>query len=206
MNTAIARLRTATARQRSLLAAAGAVFSALLSHYLPGPFTVFEGAVLPGAYFGLVLAAALYLFGGRSLFASAGVLVVIVIVWIVALQSTLHIHEAIMQSMRDAIKSSAAGLPQRVPYVLAVSGLLGGLIGSAGTALALSLVAPELRNVVTWSRTILVGTLAGLLLELPGPLGLLPLFLVWQAAVAASLAYDIAPRVTPAAGSASTQA
>jgi hypothetical protein len=194
MNSAIARLRTASARQRSLLAAAGAVFSALLSHYLPGPFTVFEGAVLPGVYFGLVLAAALYLFGGRNPFAIAGVTLLIVIVWIAALQSTLHIHEAIMQSMRDATKSGAGPFTQTVPYVLAVSGLCGGLIGSVGTTFALSLVCPELRNLATWSRTIFIGTFAGLLLEIPN-LGLLPLFLVWQASVAASLAHDIVPRV-----------
>jgi hypothetical protein len=195
MNSIVARLRTASPRQRSLLTAAAAVFSALLSNYLPGPFTVFEGAVLPGVYFGVVVAAALYLFGGRSLLAIAGVMLVIVIVWIAALQGTIHIHEALLQGMRDQAKGSTGPLTQTAPYVLAISGLLGGLIGSAGTTFAVSLICPELRNVATWARTIILGTLAGLLLEAPSQVGLLPLFLVWQAAVAASLAYGIVPRV-----------
>jgi hypothetical protein len=64
--------------------------------------------------------------------------------------------------------------------------------------------------VPSWTRTVLIGAVAGLFLEClagraTGDLfihtdSLLPLFLVWQTSVAASMAYSFAKSATAASG------
>ena len=96
-----------------------------------------------------------------------------------------------------------------VNYLLGLCGMLGGLVGSAVLVVIISAAVSSTRAVPSWTRTVLVGTVAGLFLEClasraAGKLfihvdSLLPLFLVWQMSVAASLAYSFA-KIAPASG------
>ena len=95
-------------------------------------------------------------------------------------------------------------LPRHINYVLALCGAFGGLVGSAILALAVSAISREFRSFESWARLTMCGTAAGVLLEfavlptegrLPIHVGsYLPLYLVWQATVAASIGYGLAGR------------
>jgi hypothetical protein len=92
-----------------------------------------------------------------------------------------------------------------VNYLLGLCGMLGGLIGSGVLVLIVSTVVSSIRTVPAWTRTVLIGTVAGLFLECLASQAvgewfihtdsLLPLFLIWQMSVAASLAYSLATPV-----------
>jgi hypothetical protein len=72
-----------------------------------------------------------------------------------------------------------------------LSGLAGGLTGSALMALGIALLPAGPRDAVAWLRMLLTGSLAGTLLALDNALGLDQtsfLYPVWQAAVAVRLA------------------
>ncbi len=79
--------------------------------------------------------------------------------------------------------------------------MVAGLVGSAIVVAAISAVMPAFRTSGAWARTILFGTVAGSLLELindglapalPIHIGsALPLFLVWQVSVAASVGHAL---------------
>lgn len=95
-----------------------------------------------------------------------------------------------------------APTPPRIeyPYTFAVGGVLAGLLGSAITAFGVSIVSADFRTVENWLRTLAIGTAAGVLLQWPelsitADFSLIPLYLIWQLAVAASIGYGLA---TPA--------
>src|SRR4051812_48097959 len=72
-----------------------------------------------------------------------------------------------------------------------LSGLAGGLTGSALMALGIALLPAGPRDAIAWLRMLLTGSLAGTLLALDNALGLDQtsfLYPVWQAAVAVRLA------------------
>jgi hypothetical protein len=88
-----------------------------------------------------------------------------------------------------------------INFVLAVCGVLGGLVGST-ILTGLSLVCKEFGAFQNWARVVMPGTALGVLLELlakddklPVHIGsILPLFLAWQVTVAAIIGYCIVPR------------
>ena len=89
-----------------------------------------------------------------------------------------------------------------INFMLAVSGVLGGLVGSTTLTFGLSLVCKEFGAFENWARVVMPGTALGVLLELlakddklPVHIGsILPLFLAWQVTVAAVIGYCIVPR------------
>jgi hypothetical protein len=70
-----------------------------------------------------------------------------------------------------------------------MAGFIAGLVGSLITVAGISFASRDSRTYGTWIRTILIGAVAGLLLQLQATL--LPLLVVWQTAVAASIAYGL---------------
>jgi len=87
-------------------------------------------------------------------------------------------------------------------YVDVGCGMVAGLVGSAIIVAVISAAVHSFRTSGAWARTIFFGTAAGSLLEfinegltpaLPIHIGsALPLYLVWQISVAASIAYALA--------------
>lgn len=205
MSDIIQRLKSATARERALCLAVLAIASALLSWGLPEPDIVVldKTPMLPALWFGLVLCAGVALWSSRNPFTLAVVLVASGAAWLAAFETTVHVQSNIVDQI---LSQSGAPTPNfSVPvvnYLLGLCGLLGGLIGSGVLVLVVSTVVSSIRSVPSWTRTILTGAIAGLFLECAasraaGDLfihtgSLLPLFLVWQMSVAASIAYSFA--------------
>jgi hypothetical protein len=189
-------LKKLSAQKAALFLAALAVGSALLTNfvtYIPNTndFPALGGTpLLPGIYFGLVICLGIFLWEERSPLELLVVLVGVAIAWILAYRTAISVH--------DFLNQFRAGTPgnSELPYNFAITGLVAGLVGSLGTVIAVSLASPDFREHSDWLRTIALGTVTGALLHFgdatPGTF--LPLFIVWQAAVAASVAYGLVTR------------
>jgi hypothetical protein len=186
--------------RRTLVLALLAVFSALLSTYALSFWGVNGAPVLPGIYFGLVLGLGVFWITRRKsdLFT---VLAVTTIAWFLAYQTARHVYEFIDSELgriqkQAAPDSASVVLSFQVNYVLALCGALGGLVGSFLTGAGISFVSKEFYANGNWARTILIGMITGTLLEFAswgiGDSSFLPLFLVWQSSVAASIGYGLA--------------
>ena len=200
----IKRLESASANERALFLAALAIVSALLSWGLPEPdlIVIHNTPMLPALLFGLVLCAGVALWSSRSPLTLAVILVATGAAWFAAFEATTHVHS----SIEDQIEAqSGAATPNLivpvVDYLKGLCGMLGGLIGSAVLVAIASAALSSIRTVPIWTRTILIGTVAGLALECleshaqGGAFlhigSLLPVFLLWQMGVAASLGYSL---------------
>src|SRR6516164_3943043 len=138
--------------------------------------------LLPGIYFGMVLGLAIWFWVSRS---------------------PLKILTALgeIDQMLKEIAAPGKIFPP-IKFVLAVCGVLGGLVGSTILTFGLSLVCKEFGAFENWARIVMPGTALGVLLELlakddklPVHIGsILPLFLAWQVTVAAIIGYCIVPR------------
>lgn len=207
MSDIIQRLKSATAFDRALYLAILAVGSALLSWELPNPDIVFldKTPMLPALWFGLVLCAGVALWSSRSPLVLAVVLVASGAAWFAAFETTIHVQGTITDQI---VAQSGAPVPNfKTPvadYLYGLCGMLGGLVGGGVLVLIISMVVRGVRSAPSWTRTILIATVAGLFLE---PLAsraegglfihtgsILPLLLVWQMCVAASLAYSFTKR------------
>jgi hypothetical protein len=202
-------LGDASPGRRSLIIAGVALISGLLSAYARFDIfaTDFGVPILPGIYFGLVLGLATYLWAGRD-FPRTGIVVFFTIVaWIAAWRSTEYVHFTITSAIRalsataptesDTVSESIWVSPN-LPFLAGLCGLVGGLVGSSITVCGVSIAAPQLRTVPHWTRTLLIGMLLGSLLEMfvkssfPLHIGSdVPLYVCWQMAVAASVAYGL---------------
>jgi hypothetical protein len=186
-------LKKLSAQKAALFLAALAVGSALLTNFVtfvPGTDnfpTLGGGPLLPGIYFGLVICLGIFLWEERRPLELLVVLAGVAIAWILAYRTALSVHDFLNQS-----RAVTPGIAES-PYNFAISGLVSGLVGSLGTVIAVSLASPDFREQGDWLRTIALGTIAGALLHFgDSPNGaFLPLFIVWQAAVAASVAYGL---------------
>ena len=187
-------LKKLSAQKAALFLAAFAVGSALLTNfvtYVPNTdnFPTLGGApLLPGIYFGLVICLGVFLWEERRPLELLVVLAGVAIAWILAYRTGISVSDFLNQ-FRD-------GDSRKFSYIFAITGLVAGLVGSLGTVIAVSLASPDFRKHSDWLRTIALGTVAGALLHFgdatPGTF--LPLFIVWQAAVAASVAYGLVTR------------
>jgi hypothetical protein len=204
--------------RRALVLALLAMFSALLSTYASRDFgiLVVNGTpILPGIYFGLVLSLGVFCWTTRRKSELFTVLVITTVAWILAFQTARHIYELINGELgriqkQVALDSGSLVTGLRVNYVFALCGAFGGLVGSFVTGAGISFVSKEFYARGNWARTILVGMVTGTFLEflegspVPSPTGLpihvgsaLPLFLVWQISVAASIGYGLHGRQNP---------
>lgn len=199
-------LSNASAANRAIILAALAMVSAILSNFawydgiLWTPrLVVWDIPLLPGVFFGTVLALAIWLWVSRRIFAMAVILLSTVLAWFAAANTALYASASI-QKMLDEI--AAPGKIQTINFENAVCGVLGGLVGSTTLTFALSLVCKEFGSFENWARIVMPGTAIGVLLELvakddklPVHIGsILPLFLAWQVTVAAVIGYCIVPR------------
>jgi hypothetical protein len=190
-NREMGMLKGLSAQRAAFFLAALGVASALLTNfvtYVPNTdnFPALGGApLLPGIYFGLVLCLGVFLWEERRPLELLVVLAGVVIAWILAYRTAISLHD-FLNKFRD-------GDSRQLSYIFAITGLVAGLVGSLGTVIAVSLASPDFREHSDWLRTIALGTVAGALLHFgDSPDGVfLPLFIVWQAAVAASVGYGL---------------
>lgn len=151
--------------------------------------------ILPGVYFGLVIAFTVY-FVERDMLRAFAAFVAVIFAWMIAFETALKI----VSMAKDASRPDD-------PAIL-LAGPAAGFVGSAITVLGVSLGNGDFRDANSWFRTIAIGTIAGLLLDDSFVLKLLglswvveehyrlkeygDLFIVWQPAMAASIAYGLA--------------
>jgi hypothetical protein len=176
-----------------------AVVSALLTNFLPSdPWGLLMVGperdripLLPGVYFGAVLLIGLVLNEERRPLGLAVALAATVVAWICAWKTGYEIY---MRLDRYSPTSDVLGsVDARAPYLLAAAGLIAGMVGSLITLAGMSFAGRGLRTAACWTRTVSIGALAGMLLGLNGVMeSMLPLFLVWQPAVAASIGQALA--------------
>ena len=156
--------------------------------------------LLPGIYFGIVIGLAIWFWASRNPLKILTVLLSTVIAWVAAHITAEYVFGEIEQMLKE-IAAPGKILPP-INFVLAVCGVLGGLVGSTILTFGLSLVCKEFGAFENWARVVMPGTALGFLLELAEGndklalhLGtLLPLFLGWQMTVAAIIGYCIVPR------------
>ena len=148
----------------------------------------------------MVLGLAIWFWVSRSAWKILTVLLSTVIAWVAAKFTAEYAFGAIQQMLKE-IAAPGTFLPT-FNFMGAVSGVLGGLVGSTILTFGLSLVCKEFGAFENWARIVMPGTALGVLLELiakddKGPLdngSTLPLFLAWQVTVAAVIGYCIVPR------------
>jgi hypothetical protein len=160
----------------------------------------------PGLYFGLVLCALFFKRLGAPLARLAIVLLVVQLSWQAAVRIAIVVSDIVetrnirlvqtdttsrqpvsseQRAPETSSTSASEGSRNIIAYELIVPGLIAGLIGAFGTWLAATVTVPRLRCLESGSLTTVVGGVAGPLLALNLPL----LYVAWQSAVAASLAY-----------------
>ena len=188
-------LKDLSASRATLFLGALAIVSALLSNfvtYFPHSdnFPTLGGApLLPGIYFGVVIATGVFLWEKRNVLELAVVVAGTIIAWILAWRTAISVYDYVNQLHAAAIGTDS----RKFPSVYAIAGVVAGLVGSLGTVAAVAIASPDFRAHSDWLRTIAIGTVAGALLHFGGQPyeTFLPLFVVWQAAVAASIAHGL---------------
>ena len=150
----------------------------------------------------MVLGLAIWFWVSRSALKILTVLLSTVIAWVAARITAEHAFGAIQQMLKEiAAPGNNFAFPV-INFMYAVSGVLGGLVGSTTLTFALSLVCKEFGAFENWARVVMPGTALGVLLELGAKddklrvhIGsIFPLFLAWQVTVAAIIGYCIVPR------------
>jgi hypothetical protein len=198
----ISRLQTASTGERSLVLGTLAVISALLCNFIPTPAFLIIGntPLLPALWFGLVLCIGTALWASRRVFDLAIIMLSSFAAWFAAVETAAGLHLSIERQVKAALPSAASA--PSLAYVDVGCGMIAGLVGSAIIVAVISATVHPFRTSGAWARTILFGTVAGSLLEfinegltpaLPIHIGsTLPLYLVWQASVAASIGHAFA--------------
>jgi hypothetical protein len=182
-----------------------AIVSAILSnfalnHHMLWAPPFLNTPLLPGIFFGTVLSLAIWLWVSRHPFKLGYILLATAVAWVGAKITAEHVFGSIQQMLVE-IAPGGTTFPT-INFMLAVSGVLGGLVGSTTLTFGLSLVCKEFGAFENWARVVMPGTALGVLLELiakddklPVHIGsILPLFLAWQVTVAAVIGYCIVPR------------
>lgn len=143
-----------------------------------------------GIVFGTMLAGLLWFWSerdfGKCLLAAGLTL----IGWLTAVNTANDVMSGIVASDLFGTTQGAKGSREVLGWL--VAGLAGGLIGAGFTACGVSIAAPSTRRASAWALILGLGTLLGLLLYPAARFdaGVL-LFVPWQAAVAASIAYGL---------------
>ena len=147
--------------------------------------------ILPGIYFGAVLAVGAYAWKRKSLFAACVILFSTVIAWVVAWECAYNT----VGHLNDLCKNAAAE-PLLGPNTLRIilflfGGIAGGFVGGLITLVGISIAISEVGTINNWWRTLFVASFAGTALGYYGYDGgsFILLFVVWQVAVAASIAF-----------------
>jgi hypothetical protein len=201
-------LSNASASNRAIILAALAIVSAILSNYFAWnhhklwalQLVFLNTPLLPGIFFGTVLSLAIWLWVSRHPFKLGYVLLATAVAWVGANITANYVFGSIQQMLVEIAPGGTTS--PTINFMFAVSGVLGGLVGSATLTFGLSLVCKEFGAFENWARVVMPGTALGVLLELgakddklPVHIGsTLPLFLAWQVTIAAVIGYCIVPR------------
>lgn len=172
-----------TRREAAIILGVCGIISGLLSTYVNAPWLELFGApMLPAVFFGFVVALGIYSWEARHpipiLIAFAGVAVA----WWCAWTLAVNLYD----------ENNRMGLL----YIGAFSGVVGALI----TSVALWIASEDFRQPRNVLLALVIGGVAGLLLYFLNSNavhGLAPLFVVWQAAMAALIGYALAFRPRP---------
>lgn len=191
----------ARARAVAIMAAVGA-FTGLISSVpsplpdmrLQDPDILINAEGIPlhaGIAFGAGVAVMLWLWANRDLGKCLLAMALILMGWLAAVNTANDVMSAIVASELFGTAEGAKASREAVGWVMA--GLVGGAIGAGLTAFGAGVAAQSIRRPEAWGLIVVVGSLFGLLLY-PGALAdfIAILFVPWQAAVAASIAYGLA--------------
>lgn len=143
-----------------------------------------------GIAFGAMLATVLWLWVNRDATKCVLVLALTLLGWLAAANTANDVINTVQGS---ALFGSADGAKvNREMVAWLAGGLLAGTVGAGLTAFGVGTVAPAIRRTEAWMLIVVVGALAGLLLY-PAALldAIIVLFVPWQSAVAASIAFGL---------------
>jgi serine/threonine protein kinase len=199
-------INEATSTERNLFACV-AIPSAVLSAYLPletrtvlkfagyGLDQFHDQPLAPPIYFAIAVCLCLYRRETKRVSNLAKVVVAIYFTWTVAYQFAFYVSQY-LSALGETLLTDTNTLAQMLKgYHLGIAGVLGGLVGGAGTAAGIALVSAKVRNAAFFRRTMLIGASAGALLQFPGTDNMFPayfvLYLIWQPAVAWSVAREL---------------
>jgi len=150
---------------------------------------LFFGAIpyfITGMFFAAVIAFAVQRFGAANAGGTVLAFLITIVAWRLAYGATSSIYDDLSRGVDSWIKTNT----------LEIAGLVGGAIGSAITAIGVAIVVQGFRRLASFSLTIAIGTIAGLLLGVEDRLGWstgnLLVFIIWQPAVAAAIGHGLA--------------
>jgi hypothetical protein len=143
-----------------------------------------------GIAFGAGLAAMLWLWISRDLGKCLLAMALTIVGWLVAVNSANDVMSAIAGSELFGTAEGAKANREVVGWVLA--GVVGGAIGAGLTAFGTGIAAHAIRRAGAWIPIVATGALFGLLLYPAAHWNAIALlFVPWQSAVAASIAYAL---------------
>jgi len=153
-----------------------------------------EGVPLhAGIVFGAGVAIMLRLWSSRDLGKCLLAMALIILAWLAAVNTANDVMDAVVGSELFGTVQGAKASREAVGWILA--GFVGGAVGAGLTAFGSGVPAEEIRRPEAWGVIVGVGALCGFLLYPAASLDQIAfLFVPWQAAVAASIAYGIARR------------
>ncbi len=146
-----------------------------------------------GIAFGAGLAAMLWLWVSRDLGKCLLAMALTIVGWLVAVNTANDVMSAAVGSDLFGTAEGAKANREVVGWVLA--GFVGGAIGAGLTAFGAGIAANAIRRPEAWAFIVATGALFGLLLYPAAHWNtIVPLFVSWQAAVAASIAHALTRR------------
>lgn len=180
----MAKRKFQTQKEAGIILGVCGVISGLLSAYVNWPgFEVLGAPMLPAVFFGIVIALGIYSWEARHPVPMLIVFVGVAIAWWAAYSLALHLYD-------DKNKIS-----------LVWTGAISGAVGAILTSVALWIASEDFRKPRNAVLAAVIGAVAGMLLyfiDQGGPIhGTAPLFVVWQAAIAALVGYALAYRPRP---------
>jgi hypothetical protein len=194
----------ARARAIPTMAAIGALTGLLSSLPSPLPDMRFEDPEIlinaegiplhAGIAFGAGVALMLWRWASHDLSKCLLALALILIGWLAAVNTGNDVMSAVVSSDLFGTVEGAKASREIVAWILA--GLAGGAIGAGLTAFGAGIPADQIRRLESWGPIVATGTVLGLLLYPAAALdAIVLLFVPWQAAVAASIAYGLTHRM-----------
>jgi len=146
-----------------------------------------------GMAFGAGVAIMLRLWASRDLGKCLLSMALIIVGWLAAVNTANDVMNVVVSSELFGTVQGAKASRETLGWILA--GLIGGAVGAGLTAFGSGVAAQEIRRPQAWSVIVGVGTLFGFLLYPAASLDqIVILFVPWQTAVAAFIAYAISRR------------
>ena len=143
-----------------------------------------------GIAFGAAVAIMLWLWANRDLGKCLLALALTLMGWLAAVNTANDVMTMVVSSELFGTVQGAKASREMVGWVLA--GVIGGAVGAGLTAFGAGIASQAIRRPEAWGTIVGVGALYGILLYPAASLDqVVLLFVPWQAAVAASIAYGL---------------